>query len=80
MIFNKLKHWIVGSCGLDDYLAPCAVSSAGPAGHLFKHIESALVASEIGKVEKSVGVYHTHHLDFLEIKTFGHHLRTDEDV
>ncbi len=61
MIFNKLKHWIVGSCGLDDYLAPCARFVCRPLPATCSSILKARSSlPKSGKVEKSVGVYHTH--------------------
>ena len=56
------------------------VASSGTSGYLRHQLEGTFVGTEIGVIQQGVCIEDAHHADPLEIQTFGHHLRADEDV
>ena len=43
-------------------------------------LEGTFVGTEIGIIQQGVCIEDAHHADPLEVQSFGHHLRADEDV
>ena len=68
-----------GIVGLQYHLSLVTLASCAPC-HLSHHGEGVLVGSEVGLVEHGVGGEDADDADAVEVQTFRHHLRADEQV
>ena len=75
MSFYKFVYRTVGLPGLDAYYRfGAAASSAGSSRYLGYSVERPLGASEVGGVDKSVGIDYSHSAYRFEIKSLCYHL------
>lgn len=43
-------------------------------------LESTLIAPEIREVQHRIRIQNPHHTDMIKVQSFGHHLRTNQDI
>ena len=70
---------VLGARGLHEDAA-ASVAAAGAPGDLGDELEGSLGGTEVGEVQRGVGVDHAYKRHVGEVEAFGDHLRAEEDV
>ena len=56
------------------------IFTPGTSCHLGHQLESTLIAPEVREVQHRIRIQNPHHTDMIKVQSFGHHLRTNQDI
>jgi len=76
---RELNGWTERCVGLNKNVARCFAATR-PSGDLREQLKRAFAGAEVGKMEGKIGIDDPDQSHVREMKTFGDHLRTNQDV